>query len=357
MPTTSDPRSYLRAHLRGARRVFQAGDPPATSLRLDLNEGPYGPTPSARVALERAAAGLNRYPDSGSRALREALAEREGVTPEMIVPGAGANGVMASVVRATLGPGEAVAYSWPGFPSYLFTAVNLGGRGIPVAVGPGGADDLDGLAEAAKEARAVFLATPANPTGHLVTDGLEAFCRTAAERSLVVIDEAYAEYAPEPSVVNDLIRSGLPIVSLRTFSKIYGLAGLRIGYGVLAEELAGAVRACQETFETSALGQAAALASLDDDAEIGRRVVENDAVRAELSALLLELGLAPYPSSTNFVTCRPVDPDGFVGALAARGVIVRGLEVFGDPERVRIGVPARADAERVLAAIRAAAAG
>lgn len=357
MSTTFGPTAHLREHLRGTGRVFQAGAPPADALRLDLNEGPYGPTPGAIEAIARTASGLNRYPDASGTALRRALAETAEVDPERIVLGPGANGVMAAIVRATLGPGEAVAYSWPGFPSYLFTATNLGGRGIPVPVGPAGADDLDGLAAAAGDARVLFLSTPANPTGHVVLDGLDRFVDAASGRALVVIDEAYTEFAPPRPTGADLIRAGLPLVSLRTFSKVYGLAGLRIGYAIVPAGMAGAVRACQETFETSALAQAAALASLAETDEIARRVSENAEVRERLRALLDGLGLDPYPSATNFVTCRPADPTGFVGRLAERGIIVRGLAVFGDPDRVRIGVPSRGDAERVLAAIRVAAAG
>ncbi len=356
MPRTVDPTEYLRGHLRGTRRSFEAGAPAAHALRLDLNEGPYGPTASALAAIERAAAGLNRYPEASGGALRRALAERAGVDPEMIVLGPGANGVMAAVLRATLSPGEAVAYSWPGFPSYLFTATNLGGEGIPVPVGPDGADDLDGLAAAAADARVVFLATPANPTGHVVLRGLERFARDAGEHALVVVDEAYDEYAPPRRTAIELLREGLPLVSLRTFSKIYGLAGMRIGYGIMPVAIAGAVRACQETFETSAVAQAAALASLADGDEIARRVDENAEVRARLAGHLAQLGLDPYPSAANFVTCRPPDPPGLVARLAEQGVVVRGLAVFGDAARVRIGVPGRGDAERVLDAISAAAA-
>jgi histidinol-phosphate aminotransferase len=228
----------------------------------------------------------------------------------------------------------------------------------PVPLLPGGDDDLQALAAAAPGSRIVVLATPANPTGRWVSEGLRAFVEEASRHSLVILDEAYVDYAPPVETGLDLVREGAPIVSLRTFSKIWGLAGLRIGYAVLPATLAAHARSVQDTFEVSTTAQAAALASLGELPEIHRRAAENARVRDALQAHLADAGVEYYPSGANFVCCRPPDDaEAFSARMAAAGALVRPLAVFGDPQRVRIGLPTEPELPRLLAAVDAALAG
>jgi histidinol-phosphate aminotransferase len=230
----------------------------------------------------------------------------------------------------------------------------VGATPVPVAVRPDGSDDLEALLVAARTARLVVLATPANPTGAQVTEGLAEFVRTASRTALVVVDEAYFEYG-DPAVSGlDLFHDGAEVVVLRTFSKAWGLAGARIGYAVMAPSLRAVARAAQDTFEVSALAFRAARAALDDADEVARRTAENAAVRGRLAAWLDELGAPCWNSRTNFVCSRPPDAEGFAARLAEQGIIVRVISPFGDPTRVRIGVPALADEQRVRDAIEVA---
>jgi histidinol-phosphate aminotransferase len=351
MARVADVTRFVRPHLRAEVRTFDAGMPPPDVLRLDLNEGPHGPTPRAAEAIAAAIGGLNRYPDASGTALRERLAVRHGVAPEAILLGPGSNAITALLVRICAGPDAPVAYSWPGFPTYGMAAERTGARPHAVPLLADGRDDLEGLLAAARDAAVLFLATPANPTGRRVETGLRKFATEASDHTLVVIDEAYYEYAPPGPSGVDLVREDLPVVVLRTFSKVWGLAGLRIGYAVLPPALAVRARAAQETFEVSTLAQVAALASLDDEEEVGRRVEENAVVRGELERWCARRDVPCYPSSTNFVAVRPPDPASLVDRLAAQGILVRRLTAFGDPTRVRIGVPAPGDLERTLAAL------
>jgi histidinol-phosphate aminotransferase len=234
--------------------------------------------------------------------------------------------------------------------------MNVGATPVPLL--PGGDDDLEALAASARDARIVVLATPANPTGRWVSEGMREFVEEASRHALVIVDEAYVDYAPPVTTGVELVREGAPIVSLRTFSKIWGLAGLRIGYAVMPATLVAHVRSVQDTFEVSTLAQVAALASLDDTGEIARRAAENARVRDAFESHLGAAGIEYYPSAANFVCCRPPDEAvAFSARMAAAGALVRPLAVFGDPERVRIGLPAEPDLPRLLGAVDAALAG
>jgi histidinol-phosphate aminotransferase len=354
----ADSRDPILRHVHPWLRdieTFPIGEPPAGALRLDLNEGPYGPTPSSLEAIRRHAGALNRYPDAESGyGLRSAMASRLGVSQDAVLFGPGSNTLGSLLIRITAGPGDRVAYSWPGFPTYPWAASRVGAVPVPVAVRRDGSDDLDGLLEAARTARLVVLATPANPTGRQVVDGMREFVAEASKTALVVIDEAYHEYG-DPAVSGvDLFREGAEVAVLRTFSKAWGLAGARIGYAVMSPALRMVARTAQDTFEVSAIAFHAALAALDDADEVARRVRENAEVRARLMTLLAAHGAPCYDSRANFVCALPPDADGFAARLAELGIIVRVITPFGDPTRVRIGVPALADEDRVHAAIVAA---
>jgi histidinol-phosphate aminotransferase len=345
---------HVHEHLRAGVTRFHAGEVPPDALRLDLNEGAYGPTPSALAAIAAVAPLLNRYPDPDGTVLRLPLAERLGVEPDALLFGAGSNPLGSLLIRCVAGPGSRVAYSWPGFPTYGFAARRIDATPVAVPVRDDGSDDLAALAAAARDAAIVVLATPANPTGRYVAEGLEEFVAEASRHALVIVDEAYHEYAPARTTGLDLFRAGHEVVVLRTFSKAWGLAGLRVGYAIGDPDLLAIARTVQDTFEVSTLAYAAASAALADGDEVERRVRENAAVRERLEETLEEMGAPCYPSATNFVCARPADPYGFTARLLAQGIVVRVVDAFGDPTRVRVGVPAEADAARVLAAVRAA---
>jgi histidinol-phosphate aminotransferase len=332
--------------------TFAVGEPPTGMLRLDLNEGPYGPTPKALAALEAAGPLLNRYPDpNGAHGLRDALAERLEVEPDALLFGSGSNSLQSLMIRLAAGPGKKVAYSWPGFPTFGWAASRCGATPLPVPTRSDGTDDLDALAAAAREASVVVLATPNNPTGRVVLEGLEAFVADVAPHALVMLDEAYHEYAPPRVTGLDLFHAGHDVVVLRTFSKAWGLAGARIGYGIMAPRLRAVARSAQDTFEVSAAAFEAARASLDDADIVAERMVENARVRSALEERFAALGADCWPSAANFVCVRPPDPDAFAARLAEHGILVRPTAQFGAPDRVRVGVPAEADLERLLAAI------
>jgi histidinol-phosphate aminotransferase len=345
---------HVHEHLRGGVTRFHAGEVPPDALRLDLNEGPYGPTPSALAAIARHAPLLNRYPDPDGTMLRLPLAERLGVDPDCLLFGAGSNPLGSLLIRCAAGPGRRVVYSWPGFPTYGFAARRIDATPVAVPVREDGSDDLEALAAAARDAAVVVLATPANPTGRYVAEGLEAFVAEASRHALVIVDEAYHEYAPSRTTGLDLFKAGHEVVVLRTFSKAWGLAGLRVGYAIADPDLVVIARSVQDTFEVSTLAYAAASAALADVDEVERRVRENAAIRERLEEALDEMGAPCYESAANFVCARPADPHGFTARLLAQGIVVRVVDAFGDPTRVRVGVPAEADAARVLAAVRAA---
>ena len=348
----SDPLRHVHSWLRGTP-VFAVGDPPVGMLRLDLNEGAYGPTPRALAALAAAAPVLHRYPDPiGGHGLRAALTERLGVDPSTLLFGAGSNALQSLMIRLAAGPGQRVVYSWPGFPTFGWAASRCGAIPVPVPTRADGTDDLAALAAAARDAAVVVLATPNNPTGRVVTAGLEAFVADVAPHALVLLDEAYHEYAPPRVTGLDLFHAGHEVVVLRTFSKAWGLAGARIGYAVMHPALQAVARSTQDTFEVSAATFMAARASLDDADVIAGRVAENARVRDRLEAQFAALGIDCWPSAANFVCVRPPDADVLVARMAEQGVLVRPAAAFGAPDRVRIGVPAEPDADRVLAAVR-----
>lgn len=316
-------------------------------VKLSANEGAFGPLPAAAGAFEASATGIDRYPDSSGRALREALAERHGVEVDKVVLGNGADELIKLCAVATLDPGDRAVFPWPSFPGYVSAAAccAAGETRVPLREH---AFDLDAVLEACRRgdaggggrAKLVYLANPNNPTGTLLDAGaVEGFCDALPEHVLCVLDEAYAEYAePEPDGIG-LVRSGRPRVCvLRTFSKVYGLAALRIGYAVASTEIADALERLRPIFNVSQPAQDAALAALGEAEEVARRVAHARAARATLVETLAGAGLDTQPSQANFVYADVPDGDG--AGLAERllhaGVIVRALGGFGAPGAIRV---------------------
>jgi histidinol-phosphate aminotransferase len=304
-------------------------------VKLASNEGPFPPFPAALEAMERAALELNRYPDGGVWALRAALAERNGVAFERLVVGAGADGIIDLLAQATLDPGDDVVCGWPSFPSYVLTAAKLGAdaRRVPLR---DHTYDLDGLlAAVGPRTKLVYVCHPNNPTG--TANGraeLVAFLDRLPDHVLCVLvqDPDYADGL-------ELFREGRRVAVLRTFSKIYGLAGLRVGWAAAPADVVEATSKVRRAFDVAATAQAAALASLDDAAEIARRRELNRSGRERLAEILRGHGLEPAePARGNFLYAEVGGGRELFERLLREGVIVRPLDGFGAPEAIRVSV-------------------
>jgi len=312
-------------------------------VKLASNEGPYGPFPAALEALERASLELNRYPDGGAYRLRHALAERHDVRFEEVTVCAGADAVIGYVCVTSLDPGDEVVTGWPSFPSYVIDPLKLGA--VPVRVPTrAGRLDLEAMAAAVTpRTKLVFIAAPNNPTGTTNSRAeLDAFFDAVSAHVLTVLDQAYFEYIEEPDHpdgVEVYAKTGHRVLVLRTFSKIYGLAGLRVGYGIGPEEVITAIGKVRRAFDVTTSGQEAALASIGEAEEIARRRVSNREARALLLETLRGEGLEPVePAVANFVFVEVDDGPALNDALLRKGVIVRPMGPFGSPNGLRISV-------------------
>jgi histidinol-phosphate aminotransferase len=314
----------------------------ARCIKLASNEGPFGPFPAALEALARRATELNRYPDGGAWRLRSELAERHGVAFEEVAVGAGADGLIDCLCQASLDPGQEMVCGWPSFASYVIDAAKQGAVAVKVPLRDD-RYDLEAMLEAiTSRTRLVFLCLPNNPTGTTNTRAeLEAFLDRAPDQVLVVADQAYLEYIDDPDypdAIEECFRAGRPIAVLRTFSKIFGLAGLRVGYMVGPATVVTAVNKVKRAFDVSTAAQEAALASLNDPDEIARRRASNAESRVRLAEILEAAGLpAAGPAVANFLYAETgADTRQLFEALLAEGVIVRPLHGFGAPTAIRV---------------------
>jgi histidinol-phosphate aminotransferase len=316
----------------------------ARVVKLASNEGPWGPFPAALEALDRCAGSLNRYPDGGAFHLRNAIAERHGVEPANVVTGAGADAIIGHLSVATLDPGDEVVTAWPSFISYALDALKLGA--VPQKV-PLVDDhyDLDALLRAiGPRTKLVYIATPNNPTGTMTTrDQLDAYFDRVPEHVLTVLDQAYFEYIDRPDYpdgIAEYLGRGHRVLVLRTFSKIYGLAGLRVGYGVGPPDVIQAIGKTRRAFDVGTPAQVAALASMDGTAELAERRRLTAEGRASLERTLREHGLEPAgPAVANFLFVEVGDDaPALFDALLRQGAIVRPLGGFGAPGALRITV-------------------
>jgi histidinol-phosphate aminotransferase len=313
--------------------------PDGRSHKLSSNESPFGPLPSVTQVIAQAALDVNRYPDNGAAGLTEAIAQRFGVPAEHIAVGCGSVGVTQQLLEAAGEPDAEVLYAWRSFEAYP-TLVELSSA-APVTV-PLRAEthDLPAMADAiTSRTRLIFVCNPNNPTGTVVhADELAEFMDRVPPQTLVVLDEAYHEYVRDPQVPDGmtLYRDRPNVAVLRTFSKAYGLAGLRVGFLVGHSPVAGAVRKTMLPFAVNAVAQAAAIASLAAEAELLERV---DAVVKERSRVrdeLLAQGWSVPPTEANFVWLRlGADTQDFAAAAAGAGVAVRPFGAEG--ARISIG--------------------
>jgi histidinol-phosphate aminotransferase len=313
-------------------------------VKLASNEGPYGPFPEAVDALARGATELNRYPDGGAYRLRTALAERHDVRLEEIAPGAGSDGIVDYLSQLALDPGDEIVCGWPSFPSYVIDAAKLGAvaRQVPLR---DHRYDLDAMLEAiGPKTKLVYVCHPNNPTGTTNTRAeLGAYFDAVPDHVLTVLDQAYSEYIDDPEYadgIEEYLKAGRRVVVLRTFSKIYGLAGLRVGYAVGPAEIVTAIGKVRRAFDVNSAAQAAALASLDAPDELARRRRENADGLLQLERIMRQNGLDPAgPAMGNFLFAEVGDDSRpLFEQLLREGVIVRPAGGFGAPGAIRVTV-------------------
>jgi histidinol-phosphate aminotransferase len=332
-------------------------------LRLSANENPLGPSPRALEAVRREAARLHLYPDGGAPALAAAVAGALGVATAQLLFGNGGDEIITLVARALLDPGDEVVVPDPAFEPYT-TAALLSGAGVVRSPLRDYRVDLDDvLARVGARTKLVCLASPHNPTGTaLPRADWERFLRRCPPDVLVLLDEAYVDFVEEPGAAADGLASLADrpggLVLLRTFSKIAGLAGLRVGYAIADPAVIAMLERVREPFNVSRLGQAGAAAAVGDTAhrEATRRTIW--AERRALAAALAARGLPSPPSEANFLIVRLGRPAGpVVAALRARGVLVRDGTAVGLPAHLRVTVGTAAQNARLLAALDEALAG
>ena len=326
-------------------------------VKLASNENPLGMSVRARDAAIGAIGEISRYPDGGAFALKKALCARFGVEPAQLVIGNGSNDILELASQAFLAPGLSAVYSRHAFAVYPLATNARGARGIEVAAKNFG-HDLDAMAAAIEpQTRVVFIANPNNPTGTFVPGAeLEAFLAKVPRHVLVVLDEAYTEYlAPEQRYDSIAWLARFPnLLVSRTFSKAYGLAGLRVGYAIAHPEVADLMNRVRQPFNVSSVALAAAEAALDDDEFLARSAEVNRRGMAQLVAAFRELGLEWIPSAGNFVTFKVGDAIGVNQALLRQGVIVRPIAAYGMPHWLRVSIGLPEENARFIEALRQA---
>jgi histidinol-phosphate aminotransferase len=324
------------------------------SIKLASNENPLGPSPKALAAIAAALPNLHRYPDGNCFYLKLAVAKKYGLSPDALIFGNGSNEIIELAVRTFLRPGEEAVMADHAFAIYRLVVQAAGGasRIVPMRHFT---HDLDAIAEAITPAtRMVFLANPNNPTGTIFfRREWEAFLRDVPQGVLVVMDEAYSEFVEDPEYPDSLAAqgNGRLLITLRTFSKIYGLAGLRIGFGVAHPELIEVMNRVRQPFNVSSLAQVAALAALDDDEHVARTRQCNRQGMAYLRQECERLGLEYVPSWANFLLIRVGNGARVYEALLRDGVIVRPMSIYGFADHLRITVSTAEENARCVAAL------
>lgn len=316
----------------------------ANIVKLASNENPLGISPKARAAVAAATGDLALYPDGNGYALKKALADRLGIGMDQIVLGNGSNDVLEMAARVFLAPGRSAVFAQHAFAVYPLAIAACNAAPVEVPARDFG-HDLDAMCRAVRPDTAmVFVANPNNPTGTRLTNaGLAAFLDAVPGRVAVVLDEAYTEFLDTPSDALVWLKRHPNLIVTRTFSKAYGLAGLRVGYALAAPEVADLMNRLRHPFNVNSLALAAAEAALGDDAFLRRSKQVNDAGMIQLTEGFARLGLTWIPSAGNFVCVRVAPRTGadLFQALLAKGVIVRPVGNYGMPEwlRISIGLP------------------
>ena len=326
-------------------------------IKLASNENPIGASPVVLQALLEALPGLNVYPDAQAHRLRHAIAARHGVDAEMIRVGNGADGVIRELCVSYLEDGDELLTSCSSFPVYDISAAVMRARIVKTPLTPDLRFDLLALADAVTpRTRLIFICNPNNPTGNIVTaDEVAGFMARVPDTAIVVFDEAYYEFADDPAYPDTLpyvLEGRKNVCILRTFSKAYGIAGIRIGYAIAAAELLAPMRACSESFPVNLLAQVAGEAALRDRAFLEKTVAVNAEGRQRLGQAFDRLGIPYVASQTNFILAR-VGPGAkkIYEELLKRGVIVRPCGGYDLPEHLRITVGDDRQNDRLVATL------
>jgi histidinol-phosphate aminotransferase len=323
---------------------------PKGIAKLASNENPFGPSPLAVAAAREALASAHLYPDGACLRLRARLAQRHGLGMESIVVGNGSNELIELLGHVFMRPGSEAVMGERAFIVYWLVSKLFGAQAVTVPMRTDYAHDLDAMAAAISErTRLVFVASPNNPTGPANSPAeIESFIKALPPHVICVMDEAYAEYLDEEPDIPGLIKAGYPVVGMRTFSKIFGLGGLRIGYGYAHPELASLMQRVRQPFNVNSIAQVAALAALDDHAFIEQCKRANAEGREQLVAGVQALGLEVVPGDANFVLVRCGDGTAAFKALQANGMIVRPLAAYGMPDAIRVTIGKVQENERFL---------
>lgn len=324
-------------------------------VKLASNENPLGPSPLALQAVQRAAMQMHQYPDASGHDLKLAISNKFGVPPDQIVLGNGSDEIIKLFALVYLEPGDNLVIGNPSFVRYDAAAQIAGSELRRVPLDSEWRHDLGAMAQAVdRHTKLVFVANPHNPTGTVVDQAaIERFVEKIPRTCLVVLDEAYYEFAaadPAYGSALELLQRGANVAVFRTFSKSYGLAGIRVGYAFAPADTVSAANRAREPFNVNSLAQSAAIAALEDDEHIQRTREVNDSGLARVAAFMAGRGFATVPSRANFM-CVDVSPAGLTGQeaferLLRRGVIVRSGGPLGMPNHIRvsIGLPAEMDA-------------
>jgi histidinol-phosphate aminotransferase len=344
--------------------VYQPGKPieetarelgldPDTIVKLASNENPLGPSPKAIEAMRTALQKGHLYPDGGGFILCKTIATKLGLAPENIILGNGSNEVLEFLGHAFINPGDDVVTSQYAFIVYKLIATSFGARTIEV-LSPDYRQDLDGiLAAITPKTRLIFIPNPNNPTGTLLSQqAIDDFMARITENVIVVFDEAYFEFLDDPPDTLRFVREGRNIVVLRTFSKIHGLAGLRIGYALAGLDLVQVLHKTRQPFNVNSIAQVGALAALEDDehSRETKRVIDEG--RAYLHEQFAKMKIPFVPGTANFVMVKVGDGHAIFDKLLRKGVIVRPLRGYNLPEWARISIGTAEQNEKLIAALK-----
>lgn len=325
--------------------------------QLASNESPFGPHPKVVEAIRDAAAAMNRYPDPDATRLRRRVADRFETEPGRVAVGNGSCEILLAAAEALCEPGAEILYAWPSFSMYPHLAALTGAREIRVPLAEGEVHDLDAMAaEVTAATQLAIVCNPNNPTGtHLPAAQIAAFCERIPDHVTIALDEAYVEFQidDDPDATVDLLADFPNLVILRTFSKVYGLAGLRVGFTLGSAKFRAAVDAVRQPFSVNALAQAAAAEAVLHQDDVEQRVERTMVERVRVEEGLRELGLATAETQANFswIDLADADEKGVVAGLAEQSIAVRPGTPLGGPGHIRVSYGTAAENDRFLAAL------
>lgn len=350
------------ARIPGYRAGVPAGKAPEAIAadgiaQLASNESPFPPHPKVVEAIRAAAGAMNRYPDPGATLLRRRIAERYETEPGRVALGNGSCEILLAAAEALCEPGAEIVYAWPSFSMYPHLGALTGAREIRVPLAEGEVHDLDAMADEVTAAtQLVLVCNPNNPTGtHLPAERVASFCAQLPDHVTIALDEAYVEFQTDddPDATIDLLAEFPNLVVLRTFSKVYGLAGLRVGFAIGSAGFRAAVDAVRQPFSVNAIAQAAAAEAILHSDDVERRVEKTIVERVRVEESLREMGLNSAETQANFswIDLGGAGEDDVVAGLAGRSIAVRPGAPLGGPGHIRVTYGAPAENDRFLTAL------